>query len=93
MIATNVGGIPEIFGPYRDRLIPCDDADRLADAMLAELARDEELRRLRAESSPLSSRQAFRSPTWSMPSSTVIAKRSPKERRHGVAAHAIPVSS
>ena len=25
MIATNVGGIPEIFGPYRDRLGPADD--------------------------------------------------------------------
>jgi len=26
MIATNVGGIPEIYGPYRDRLGPPDDA-------------------------------------------------------------------
>ena len=25
MIATRVGGIPEIFGPYADRLIACDD--------------------------------------------------------------------
>jgi glycosyltransferase involved in cell wall biosynthesis len=45
MIATNVGGIPEIFGPYKGRLIPCDNADRLADAMIAELSRtDDELR-------------------------------------------------
>ena len=49
MIATDVGGIPEIFGPCRDRLIPCDDAGRLADAMLCELDRDEDLRRRRAE--------------------------------------------
>ena len=33
MIATNVGGIGEIFGPYRDRLICCDNAAVLADAM------------------------------------------------------------
>ena len=38
MIATNVGGIPEIYGPYRDRLGPPDDpADLQAriEAMLA----------------------------------------------------------
>ena len=33
MIATNVGGIGEIFGPYRDRLIGCDDPVVLASAM------------------------------------------------------------
>ena len=49
MIATNVGGIPEIFGPYGDRLIPCDDVGRLADAMLTELDRDADDRRLRAQ--------------------------------------------
>jgi glycosyltransferase involved in cell wall biosynthesis len=48
-IATDVGGIPEIFGPYRDRLVPCNDVVRLADALLAELDRNEEQRRLRAE--------------------------------------------
>jgi glycosyltransferase involved in cell wall biosynthesis len=39
MIATNVGGIPEIFGPYADRLIPCNDAHALAQAMMRELGR------------------------------------------------------
>ncbi len=34
MIATNVGGIPEIFGPHAHRLIDCDDAEKLAQAML-----------------------------------------------------------
>jgi glycosyltransferase involved in cell wall biosynthesis len=29
MIATDVGGIPEIFGPFRDRLGPADDPDSL----------------------------------------------------------------
>ena len=33
IIATDVGGIGEIFGPYRDRLIACDDALVLAMAM------------------------------------------------------------
>jgi glycosyltransferase involved in cell wall biosynthesis len=33
MVATNVGGIPEIFGPYRERLIPPDDPEALADAL------------------------------------------------------------
>ncbi len=33
MVATDVGGIGEIFGPYRDRLIACDDAGVLADTM------------------------------------------------------------
>jgi glycosyltransferase involved in cell wall biosynthesis len=33
MIATRVGGIPEIFGPYSDALIPPGDSAALAEAM------------------------------------------------------------
>ncbi len=33
LIATNVGGIPEIFGPFADRLVPPDDSEALADAI------------------------------------------------------------
>jgi glycosyltransferase involved in cell wall biosynthesis len=33
MIATDVGGINEVFGPYRDRLIVCDDPVVLARSM------------------------------------------------------------
>ena len=33
MIATRVGGIPEIFGPHAPRLIPCDDPAILSDAI------------------------------------------------------------
>jgi glycosyltransferase involved in cell wall biosynthesis len=33
IIATNVGGIPEIFGPRAGELVPPGDADALADAM------------------------------------------------------------
>ncbi|PPQ34666.1 glycosyltransferase family 1 protein [Rhodoblastus acidophilus] len=39
LIATDVGGVGEIFGPHRDRLIPRDRADLLAEAMLRALAR------------------------------------------------------
>jgi glycosyltransferase involved in cell wall biosynthesis len=35
LVATNVGGIPEIFGPYRDRLGPSDDPANLCARMLA----------------------------------------------------------
>lgn len=37
MVATNVGGIPEIFGPYADTLIPCDQPNILAQALSAKL--------------------------------------------------------
>ncbi len=37
LISTDVGGIPEIFGRYRDRLIPSDDVARLGQAMAATL--------------------------------------------------------
>ena len=33
MIATRGGGIPEIFGPYADRLISCDDPTLLSQAI------------------------------------------------------------
>lgn len=35
MISTSVGGIPEIYGPYSQRLIACNNVDVLAGAMLA----------------------------------------------------------
>jgi glycosyltransferase involved in cell wall biosynthesis len=37
LIASNVGGIPEIFGPYRDRLGPSDNPADLCARMLAML--------------------------------------------------------
>ncbi|MCC3247243.1 glycosyltransferase family 4 protein [Methylocystis sp. WRRC1] len=33
LVATNVGGMSEIFGPYKDRLIAADDPAILADAL------------------------------------------------------------
>jgi glycosyltransferase involved in cell wall biosynthesis len=35
LVATRVGGIPEIFGPYADRLVAPGNAGALANAMLA----------------------------------------------------------
>lgn len=49
LIATNVGGIPEIFGPFSERLIPCDDVERLAGAMLDSLWASDERRRTETE--------------------------------------------
>jgi glycosyltransferase involved in cell wall biosynthesis len=39
LVATNVGGIPEIFGPYADRLVAPGDAAALAQAIAATLDR------------------------------------------------------
>jgi glycosyltransferase involved in cell wall biosynthesis len=44
MVATNVGGIPEIFGPHSDRLLPPGDAGKLAAAIVAALADPEGMR-------------------------------------------------
>lgn len=41
MVATDVGGIGEIFGPYRGRLIASNDPAILADALEAALAKDQ----------------------------------------------------
>ena len=41
IVATDVGGVGEIFGPFRDRLVPRDDPEALAQAMLAHLRQDE----------------------------------------------------
>ena len=38
MLATNVGGIPEIFGPHSDALLPPGDAGKLAEAIRSALA-------------------------------------------------------
>ncbi len=41
IVATDVGGMGEIFGPVRDRLVPRDCPNALAAAMLATLRQDE----------------------------------------------------
>lgn len=49
IVATDVGGIPEIFGPFRDRLGPCDDPDDLARRILASLTATPEARATEAD--------------------------------------------
>ena len=65
MIATNVGGIPEIYGPYRDRLGPPDDAADLAGAHRGDArhARKRE-RQARPPISPPMSPSVSRSRRW-----------------------------
>ena len=48
MIATDVGGIPEIYGPYRDRLGPANDPANLQARIEATLAMPEAERQTRA---------------------------------------------
>ena len=47
IVATNVGGIPEIFGPYADRLGPCDDPADLCARILAAMSLSEADRKAR----------------------------------------------
>ena len=49
MVATDVGGIAEIFGPYRDRLIACDDPVGLANALEGTFESDPALVRRQGE--------------------------------------------
>ena len=44
MVATDVGGIPEIFGPFRNRLGPCDDPQSLSQRIMAMIDQSEENR-------------------------------------------------
>jgi glycosyltransferase involved in cell wall biosynthesis len=48
LVTTHVGGIPEIFGPFRDRLGPPDDAADLARRIQMELRRPAQERAARA---------------------------------------------
>jgi len=48
LLTTEVGGVPEIFGPYRDRLVPPDDPNDLARRILVEWSRAPETRAARA---------------------------------------------
>jgi glycosyltransferase involved in cell wall biosynthesis len=73
LVATNVGGIPEIFGPYRDRLIAPNDPDALADALHRTLSAPAE--RLRAEADQLAGFVAARFSLCGMADSVIAAYR------------------
>jgi glycosyltransferase involved in cell wall biosynthesis len=49
LVSTDVGGIPEIFGPHAGELIPARDTRRLADAILAKHRESPDERRAKAE--------------------------------------------
>jgi glycosyltransferase involved in cell wall biosynthesis len=49
LIATRVGGIPEIFGPHGDDLIPPADAPALAEAILKKMAEPDDVRQRKAQ--------------------------------------------
>lgn len=64
LITTHVGGIPEIFGPFSERLGAPDDPVDLARRIVVELRRPPEQRAARAAESPLTSRAGSRWRTW-----------------------------
>ncbi|MEA3041232.1 MAG: hypothetical protein QOC65_721 [Sphingomonadales bacterium] len=49
LLATRVGGIPEIFGPLQDELVPPADAPALAEAIRRKMAEPEETRLTKAQ--------------------------------------------
>lgn len=49
LIATNVGGMGEIFGPFSDRMIPCDDPNILSGAFARALDEDAGEQRVKAD--------------------------------------------
>ncbi len=65
LISTDVGGIPEIFGRHRGRLIPSDDVARLGGAMAAALAASPERRARDAADLAQRCGTASRSRRWS----------------------------
>jgi glycosyltransferase involved in cell wall biosynthesis len=79
MIATDVGGIGEVFGPYRDRLIRPDDAPLLAQTIEAMLAADPQARQKQATA--LSDFVATRFSTSIMAESVIAGYRDGIARR------------
>jgi glycosyltransferase involved in cell wall biosynthesis len=82
LLATDVGGIPEIFGPQRPRLLPAGDAAKLADAIRAALA-DPAGSRAAAEALRERVRSQFNAET--MGAAVLAAYRAAIDRREGSA--------
>jgi glycosyltransferase involved in cell wall biosynthesis len=59
LISTNVGGIPEIFGPFADRLIQPGDPDALASALAAAFDKTDAQRRADATALAAHVRKGF----------------------------------
>ncbi len=75
IVTTHVGGIPEIFGPYADRLIASDDPDALAGRFLAGWMKTRRRARERGAPSAIEFAPSSRSTVWPTTSSTPIARR------------------
>jgi glycosyltransferase involved in cell wall biosynthesis len=59
IVAANVGGIPEIFGPQAHHLVPSDDPRALARAMFVMKTMDEDARKALADELAAFVRQRF----------------------------------
>lgn len=81
MLATNVGGIGEIFGPYKDRLIDCDRSDLLTDALAGMLAKTSE--ELKQEALPLSAFVATKFKITDMADAVLAGYRDAMARKLG----------
>ena len=91
MISTDVGGIPEIFGRFRGRLIPSDDVEQLTRAMAASLEASPERRAAEAEDLAGAVRDGFSIAT--MVDTVMAAYRDALEARaRPAAAHASPIA-
>ena len=94
MVATDVGGIGEIFGPYRDRLIACDNPEILAAAIETMLARPRAV--LEAEAAQLAAFVATKFTVATMADAVLagyIEAIDHKHRRHGTAAPSFALPS
>jgi glycosyltransferase involved in cell wall biosynthesis len=79
IVATAVGGVPEIFGPFADRLGPCGDAADLAQRMANALDQDPSQRE--AEAASLSSFVAGKFTIESMADGVLAGYRDALARR------------
>lgn len=91
MIATNVGGIPEIYGPYRDRLGPPDDPADLQARIEAALALSEAERE--AQAADLAAHVAERFSIQTMVNSVMAGYAEALARRRRPIAGAATVAS
>lgn len=81
LVATNVGGIGEIFGPYRDRLIACDDPEILAAKLSATL--EQSPAELQSDAVKLSAFVATKFTVAGMADAVLAGYAEALERKHG----------
>jgi glycosyltransferase involved in cell wall biosynthesis len=82
LIATKVGGVPEIFGPFASMLLPKDDPEALAEAIACRLKAPPE--RLAAEAAELSAFVEQRFSVSAMADGVIGAYREAMAARTGI---------